>query len=135
MAHVPPRFKGEKKKAGSGLRFRLPLSFRKQSGEAVEAPESPQLRYITGPVTVHRTHRYTLYQKHLHKQQPPKSDAADAFERELKYSPPKRLHLSQQLNLSAISLIGKVSHVLFREKKRRVHYACASSCTGARTRV
>lgn len=79
-----------KKEAGSCLRFRLPLSFRKQSGGAVEAPESPQLRYITGPMTVQRSHRYTVCQKHLHKQQPPKREAAEAFERELKHSPPKK---------------------------------------------
>lgn len=47
--------KKRRKKAGSCLRFCLPLSFRKESGGAVEAPESPQHTYITGPVTVQHT--------------------------------------------------------------------------------
>lgn len=49
MAQVPPWFEKKKKEAGSHLRFCLPLSFTKENGGAVEAPESPQLRYITGP--------------------------------------------------------------------------------------
>lgn len=40
--------KAKKKKAVSCLRFCLPLSFTKEGGGALEAPESPQLSYITG---------------------------------------------------------------------------------------
>lgn len=109
MSQVPPWFEKEKgkKKAGSCLRFCLPLSFTKESGEAVEAPESPQLRYITGSEQATHTEVHSKIHadahKHppTHKQQPPNAEAADAFERELKQGPQKRLHLSQQLNLSS----------------------------------
>lgn len=55
----------------------------------MEAPESPQLSYITGLVTVQHTQIHTVSEA-PHKQQPPKSVAADVFERELKHSPQKK---------------------------------------------
>lgn len=133
---------GLKKKKKSWEMFETSHSSSERKAEELWKPQKAHSLATSQALWQYNTHRYTLCQKH-----PTNSSRRSAWQlMSLNVNwntvPRKRLHLSQQLNLSAISLIGNVSHVLFREKRggysMRVHYLARAHmhvCDGSSSEI